>query len=107
MQSKAQEADKLTAVLRLQSELEAAREQAAQREEELRGEVQQVRRDKKEVEAKLGGLDLNQMEVRPFIITHHVHSSSLIMCTHHRASCASLWLQTSLASSGSSLWPAQ
>ncbi len=63
VQSKTEEADKLTAVLKLQSQLDSAREQAAQREAELRDEVQQVRRDKKELEAKFAGLDLNKMEV--------------------------------------------
>ncbi len=63
VQCKTEEADKLTAVLKLQSQLDSAREQAAQREAELRDELQQVRRDKKELEAKFGGLDLNEMEV--------------------------------------------
>lgn len=61
--AKAEEADKLTAVLKLESELESVRDQAAQHEAELRDELQQVRREKMEMEAKLGGLDLNQMEV--------------------------------------------
>ena len=64
-----EEADKLTAVLKLQSQLDAAREQAAQREAELRDELQQVRRDKKELEAKFVGLDLNKMEVC-FMLQH-------------------------------------
>ncbi len=63
IQSRTEEADKLTAVLRLQSQLDLAREQAAQRETELRDEVQQVRRNKKELEAKFAGLDLNKVEV--------------------------------------------
>ncbi len=63
IQSRTEEADKLTAVLRLQSQLDLAREQAAQREAELRDEVQQVRRNKKELEAKFAGLDLNKVEV--------------------------------------------
>lgn len=64
MQSRAEGADKLAAVLKLESELESVHEQAAQHESELRQELQQARRDKQEAEAKLGGLDLNQMEVQ-------------------------------------------
>ncbi|KAL0049666.1 hypothetical protein WJX82_007177 [Trebouxia sp. C0006] len=63
-----EEADKLTAVLKLQSQLDAAREQAAQREAELRDELQQVRRDKKELEAKFVGLDLNKMEAEDCVV---------------------------------------
>ena len=63
MQTKTEDADKLTAVLKLESEIEAVREHAAEHEVELQNELQQVRRDKKELEAKLAGLDLNQMEV--------------------------------------------
>ena len=63
VQSKVDVTDKLTAVFKLQSELEAVREQAAERETELRDEVQQARRDRKEMEAKLAGLDLAKMEV--------------------------------------------
>ena len=61
-QSTTEEADKLTAVLKLQSQLNLAREQAAQREAELRDELQQVTCDKKELEAKSAGLDLSNME---------------------------------------------
>ena len=50
-------------MLKLESELQAVREQAAERESELRQELQQARRDKQQAEAKLGGLDLTQMEV--------------------------------------------
>ena len=63
MQSKVDVADKLTTVFKLQSELEATREKAAVREAELNEEVQQARRDRKEMEAKLAGLDLSQMQV--------------------------------------------
>ena len=72
VQSRAEAADKLAAVLKLESELEAVREQAAQHEVELRQELQQARRDKQEAEAKLGGLDPKQMEVQ--------HSSSWNNC---------------------------
>ena len=51
-------------MLKLQSDLGAAREQAAEREAELRDELQQVRRDKQEVQAILGRLDLNKMVVQ-------------------------------------------
>lgn len=61
--ARAEGADKLAAMLRLESELEAVREHAAQHEAELKEELQQARRDKQEAEAKLGGLDLKQMEV--------------------------------------------
>lgn len=63
LQAKLEDADKLTAVLKVESQLEAVRELAAQHASELQGELQQVRREKKEMEAKLAGLDLNQMEV--------------------------------------------
>ena len=75
--SKAKGADKLTAVLQLQCELEAAREQAAQREGELREELQQVRRDKQEMEARLGGLDVNKMEVYCYCCHSSAHSDAL------------------------------
>lgn len=61
--ARAEGADKLAAILRLESELEAVREHAAQHEAELKEELQRARRDKQEAEAKLGGLDLKQMEV--------------------------------------------
>lgn len=64
-QPKAEASDKLAAMLKLECELEAVREQAAQHEDELRTELQQARRDKQEAEAKLGGLDLNKMKVQP------------------------------------------
>ena len=63
LQTKNEDADKLTAVLKVESQLESVRELAAQHESELQDELQQVRREKKEMEAKLAGLDLNQMEV--------------------------------------------
>ena len=63
VQAKTEGADKLAAILRLQSEVEAVRENAAQHEAELKEELQQARRDKQEAQAKLGGLDLKQMEV--------------------------------------------
>ena len=47
----------------MESELQAVREQAAEHESELRQELQQARRDKQQAEARLGGLDLTQMEV--------------------------------------------
>lgn len=62
-QAKADGGDKLAAVLKLESELQAVREQAAEHESELRQELQHARRDKQQAEAKLGGLDLTQMEV--------------------------------------------
>ena len=63
LQTKAAEADKLTAVLHLETQLDATREQAAQHEAELRCEMQQARRERKELEAQLAGLDLKKMEV--------------------------------------------
>lgn len=62
-QAKADGGDKLAAVLKVESELQAVREQAAEHESELRQELQQARRDKQQAEAKLGGLDLTHMEV--------------------------------------------
>ena len=64
LQTKTEDADKLRAVLKLESQVESVREHAARHEAELRDELQQVRRDKKELEAKLAGLDLTQMEVQ-------------------------------------------
>ena len=63
VQTKAAEAPKLTAVLHLEAQLDTAREQAAQHEAELQCELQQARRERKEMEAQLAGLDVNQMEV--------------------------------------------
>ncbi|DBA96689.1 TPA: hypothetical protein ACH3X1_015539 [Trebouxia sp. C0004] len=68
IQSRTEDTDKLTAILRLQSELDLAREQAAQREAELQDELQQARRDKKELEAKFAGLDLNKMEAEDSVV---------------------------------------
>lgn len=50
-------------MLKVESELQAVREQAAEHESELRQELQQARRDKQQAEARLGGVDLTQMEV--------------------------------------------
>ena len=72
LQAKNEDADKLTAVLKVESELESVRELAAQHESELQGELQQARREKKEMEAKLAGLDLNQMEVCCYSSSCHV-----------------------------------
>ena len=55
---------KLAAVLRLEAELQAEREQATVREGELRGELERLRREKRKSEARLGGQDLAVMEVR-------------------------------------------
>ena len=63
MQSKVDVTDKLTAVFKLQLELEATHEKAAAREAELGQQLQQARQDRKEMEAKLAGLDLNKMQV--------------------------------------------
>ena len=62
-QARGEGGDKLAAVLKLESELQALREHTAQHEAELRQELQQARRDKQQAEAKLAGLDLTQMEV--------------------------------------------
>ena len=76
LQSKGEGADKLAAVLKLESELQSVREQAAEHEAELRQELQQARRDKQEAMAKLGGLDLQQMEARPSHTCMLVHAHS-------------------------------
>lgn len=62
-QGRGEGGDKLAAMLKLESELQALREHSAEHEAELRLELQQARRDKQQAEAKLAGLDLTQMEV--------------------------------------------
>ena len=63
-QTTSEGSSKLAAVLRLEAELQAEREQASVREGELRGELERLRREKRESEARLGGQDLAVMEVR-------------------------------------------
>ena len=56
-------ASKLAAELRLEAELQAEREEASVREGELRVELERLRREKREAEARLGSQDLAAMEV--------------------------------------------
>ena len=83
-QAKAEGGDKLAAVLKLESELQAVREQAAEHESELRQELQQARRDKQQAEAKLGGLDLAQMEV-----CCAAHGPTITCIQYNKFDCAS------------------
>jgi hypothetical protein len=50
-------------VLELEGELAGCREGAAQREGELRGQLEALRREKREMEARRGGVDLGKMQV--------------------------------------------
>lgn len=52
-------------MLELEAELAGSREEAAQREAELREQLERLRHDKKEVEARTAGVDLRQMQVGP------------------------------------------
>ena len=63
-QTTSEGSSKLAAMLRLEAELQAEREQASVREGELRGELERLRRQKREAEARMGGQDLAVMEVR-------------------------------------------
>ncbi|KAK9830495.1 hypothetical protein WJX72_012068 [[Myrmecia] bisecta] len=59
---------KLAAVLQLEAALEAARQDATSREAELRAEMERLRREKKEAEARAGGLNLPQMEAEDSVV---------------------------------------
>jgi hypothetical protein len=54
---------RLRRVLELEAELAGSREEAAQREAELREQLERLRHDTKEVEARQAGVDLVQMQV--------------------------------------------
>lgn len=53
-----------TQLLDAQAELQSVRDAAAQREAELREQVAALRREKRELEARAGGVDLGRIEVR-------------------------------------------
>lgn len=57
-------ASRLKAQLKAESEMAAVRDAAEAREAELRQEIERLRREKLELEARKGGQDLRQMEVR-------------------------------------------